>query len=247
MKKRDVAIVVIVAIGLIFAGFGGWQYRQSEVDYYKQMALDRKIELRELMGKFTHGQVELYNAQHELKATRAELEVTGSNLEEADAALETTRSEFEVTGSNLEEADAALETTRSELETALTEVARLDKKIRSGLQWWPSVEALQAWVSKNKLPVVLIADETGKINLVNPRSDPRYDCDDYADDLVEAAERDGYRLMEIPIENGRVAVWKTKVTDTLEPHIGTWTKIGNIFYYIKPVPPHHITEIGPAD
>lgn len=120
-------------------------------------------------------------------------------------------------------------------------IREVEKEVPRKLRWWPSIETLEQWVSENRLPVVLIADSNGVIDLRSPRSDPRYDCDDYSEDLIELAERDGYRLMEVPVVNGMI--FGTKVTNVPRYHVGTWTKVNNTYYYIEPVPGQGLADV----
>jgi len=93
---------------------------------------------------------------------------------------------------------------------------------------------MQSWVFNNEMPVVLIAGEDGKINLSDIQHDPRYDCDDYATDFENMAFADGYKLTACPVTNGKI--WGIKVSDKKGNHVGAWTKINGIYYYVEPVP-----------
>ena len=103
------------------------------------------------------------------------------------------------------------------------------------LKYFDTEEALRAWVAENKLSVVLIADKDGNIPLNNYPTDPRYDCDDYAEDLRRLAESQGYIIMLAPVAYGMI--WNIPVIDIPGLHMGNWTLVGTIAYYIEPYPP----------
>ena len=90
----------------------------------------------------------------------------------------------------------------------------------------------EEWVLSHTLPVVIIADRAN--NLVNPAFDPRYDCDDYADDYETLALSESISLWQAPVTNGRI--WGVKVSNTTGNHVGLWTKIDGVFYYVEPQP-----------
>lgn len=94
------------------------------------------------------------------------------------------------------------------------------KEIPVGLKFFASPDALKEWIDDNRLPTIW--------------GIPDYDCDDYSIDLVELAEDAGYRLMECPVYRGMV--WgSVRVSDTnWARHIGVWTRINDLFYYIEP-------------
>lgn len=241
MKRIDAVIIALVLLGMIVAGFVGWQSRQGEVDEYRQML---NVAGAEIVGF----KAELQDIQSKLGSTDAELVAAKVDLESAWLKLDAMRKELKDTQLSRANYRDELEIVQAELMTAWFELEALQEELkdaRKGLQWWPSVEALREWAAENELPIVIIVDSNGVIDLVNPRVDPRYDCDDYAEDLVKLAEKDGWRLMEVPVQNGMI--WGIKVTDTLELHVGTWTKINNEYYYVESIPPHKVVRILPAD
>jgi len=101
-------------------------------------------------------------------------------------------------------------------------------------QEFESKEQMESWVFNNEMPVVLIAGEDGKINLIDITHDPRYDCDDYATDFENMALADGYKLTACPVTNGEI--WGIKVSDKKGNHVGAWTKINGVYYYVEPMP-----------
>ena len=118
-------------------------------------------------------------------------------------------------------------------------------KAQTDLRWFENYEELQSWCDNNTLPIILIANADGVIDLVNPGKS-WYDCEDYAEELMRRAARDGYLLPMCPVMNGRVFL--THVSDYYEPHVGNWTRIGNEAYYIEPQPLiRHIVKIGNMD
>lgn len=99
-------------------------------------------------------------------------------------------------------------------------------------QGFPDVETARDWVLSHKLPIVLIAGEDGKVSFTDYSWNPIYDCDDYADDYEAMALSENILLWQCPVSNGEV--WGVKVSETTENHIGLWTKINGIYYYIEP-------------
>lgn len=98
-----------------------------------------------------------------------------------------------------------------------------------------TVEAAEEWIFSHRLPVVLITDEEGTILLDRVVSDSRYDCDDYADDYEKMALSENISLWQAPVTNGKI--WGVQVTENTEGnHVGLWTKIDGVYYYIEPGP-----------
>ena len=97
-----------------------------------------------------------------------------------------------------------------------------------------SKEQMESWIFNNEMPIVLIAGEDGKINLIDIAHDPRYDCDDYATDFENMALADGCKLTACPVTNGEI--WGVKVSDKKGNHVGAWTKINGVYYYVEPMP-----------
>lgn len=97
-----------------------------------------------------------------------------------------------------------------------------------------SAEIARKWVLSHKLPVVLIADEQGVISSQSVNN-PKYDCDDYADDFEKLALAAGISLWQAPVTNG--TIWGVQVTENIRGnHVGLWTKIDGVYYYIEPGP-----------
>ena len=103
-------------------------------------------------------------------------------------------------------------------------------------RFFESVEEAEGWLGnpQNQLPLVFIADEKGVIDFNNYKTNPLYDCDDYAEDYERLALKAGYIITQAPVSNGRI--WGVKVTDNEGYHIGNWTKIKNTYYYIESSP-----------
>jgi len=99
---------------------------------------------------------------------------------------------------------------------------------------FPDVDSAKGWTLSHALPVVLIADSSGVVRLDKSGHDPRYDCDDYADDYEMLALSDNISLWQAPVTNGRI--WGVRVSNTTGNHVGMWTKIDNTYYYIEPQP-----------
>ena len=104
-------------------------------------------------------------------------------------------------------------------------------------RFFESVEEAEDWIDnpQNQLPIVFIADENGVIDFNNYKTDPLYDCDDYAEDYERLALKAGYIITQVPVSNGKI--WGIKVTDNVVAnHVGNWTKIKNTYYYIESSP-----------
>ncbi len=99
------------------------------------------------------------------------------------------------------------------------------------LRYFENEEILREWVSTHKLSIVMIGG--GSLIGANP-SDPRYDCDEYAEDLRRLAESEGYILTPVPVMSG--CIWNIKVIDVPDKHVGNWTMVGNTYYYVEPFP-----------
>ncbi len=124
----------------------------------------------------------------------------------------------------------------------------VEKPIQS--KEFASFEEAQTWVNVNKLPIVLIADNSGNINLINSKPDSRYDCDDYARDFQNLALKMGWQITQIPI-NANGQIWGVQVMSPSPiPHVANWTRIGNSYYYIESSPSTNswkLIWVGDAD
>ena len=103
-------------------------------------------------------------------------------------------------------------------------------------RFFESVEEAEDWIDnpQNQLPIVFICDENGVVDFNNYKTNPLYDCDDYAEDYERLALKAGYIITQAPVSNGRI--WGVKVTDNEGNHVGNWTKIKNTYYYIESSP-----------
>jgi len=122
------------------------------------------------------------------------------------------------------------------------------KEVMAQPRHFVSVGEAEGWIAKHQLPLVLIADSSGTINLNNPRSTPAYDCDDYAEEYVKMALEDGYIMYEVPVANGRI--WGVKVSTAPGNHVGNMVKINGVYYYIESSPgpaQYRLTRILSAD
>ncbi len=97
-------------------------------------------------------------------------------------------------------------------------------------RYFESEEILREWVATHKLSIVMIGG--GSLN--GYQTDPRYDCDEYAEDLRRLAESEGYILTPVPVQSG--CIWNIKVIDALDRHVGCWTMVDNTYYYVEPFP-----------
>jgi len=115
--------------------------------------------------------------------------------------------------------------------TVETEVVREVEKAVYPYRFADAIAA-KAWVLSHRLPVTIIADMPN--NLIDNIHDSRYDCDDYADDYEALALSENVSLWQAPVTNG--CIWGIQVSKKLGNHVGMWTKIDNIYYYIEPQP-----------
>ncbi len=98
------------------------------------------------------------------------------------------------------------------------------------LRYFETETILREWVASHELSIVMI----GGGSLQNYNADPRYDCDEYAEDLRRLAEKDGYILTPVPVFSG--SIWSVRVSDAPMFHVGCWTMVGNTYYYVEPFP-----------
>lgn len=99
-------------------------------------------------------------------------------------------------------------------------------------QRFDDVDTAKEWILSHTLPIVIFGDRPN--NLINNAHDPRYDCDDYADDYESLALSDNISLWQCPVTNGYI--WGVKVSKETGNHVGLWTKINDTYYYIEPQP-----------
>ncbi len=110
------------------------------------------------------------------------------------------------------------------------------------LRQFASEDELRNWVKNHKLSVVIFSGQS----LRGGPSDPRYDCDEYAEDYRRLAERDGFVLGICPVNCGNV--WGVHVIDVANNHVGNLAQIGNTYYYVEPFPPNsRVVRIIDAD
>lgn len=124
-------------------------------------------------------------------------------------------------------------------------ITEMEKKLPQKFIEFKDLAELTEWLEKNSLPIQIIADEDGRIDLVNPKSTSQYDCDDYAEALQIKALEQGYLMSQQLVLNGRV--YGVKVSEYTEPHMGNLTTIGSNIYYIESIPPHKVVRITTRD
>ena len=124
-------------------------------------------------------------------------------------------------------------------------IVELEKKSPRKFREFEDLAKLTGWLEKNSLPIVLIADKDGGIDLLNPKSTSQYDCDDYAEALQRKALEQGFLMSQQLLLNGQV--YGVKVSEHTEPHMGNLTVIGNDIYYIESTPPHSVVRITGRD
>ena len=124
-------------------------------------------------------------------------------------------------------------------------IAEMEKNVPQKFREFKDLAELTEWLEKNGLPIRLIADKDGRIDLVNPKSTSQYDCDDYAEDLQRKALEQGFLMSQQLIINGKI--YGVKVSENTEPHMGNLTVIGNNIYYIESMPPHKVVRITSRD
>ena len=121
----------------------------------------------------------------------------------------------------LEEREPEIITKTVIKEVTVTEYITLPPVVKMARQF-NDVREMIDWVNDNRLPIILIADSNGEINLNGQPSNPLYDCDDYAGELQRRALKDGYIInVELDKENGL-------------PHALNSVIIGNDWYFIEP-------------
>ena len=104
----------------------------------------------------------------------------------------------------------------------------------SGPREFETVAQAQAWVDAHRLPLVLIAGADGSVNFNKPVTNQLYDCDDYATDFENAALKEGWKITQVPVTDGKI--WGVPVTGLKAYHVGNWTKIAGVYYYIESSP-----------
>lgn len=124
-------------------------------------------------------------------------------------------------------------------------IVEVEKKLAYEFREFEDLTELTDWLERNRLPIVIVADGSGSINLLNPESSSRYDCDDYAEDLQRKALVQGLLMSQQLVLNGRV--YGVKVTSITEPHMGNMAIAGNDIYYIESLPPHNVVKIVSRD
>ncbi|MCK9369881.1 hypothetical protein M0R04_08255 [Candidatus Dojkabacteria bacterium] len=110
------------------------------------------------------------------------------------------------------------------------------------LNEFSSLEEARKWINDNKLDSILYfsePDSTGKqtLDLDGYKTNPKYDCDDYAGNFQRRAFEAGYNIWQVPVYCGKI--WGRTVTMTADGyayHIGNMTRIGNGYYYIESSP-----------
>lgn len=120
-------------------------------------------------------------------------------------------------------------------------------------RFFKSYQELSAYVElyrtyEKSLPVVLIPDAAGLIDLYHPVDNPLYDCDDYSRDFVLKALDDGYIVYETLVRNGYIGL--RRVTSVYGEHSGIMARAGNAFYYVEVSPGRNrwqITKITELD
>ena len=123
--------------------------------------------------------------------------------------------------------------------------AEVEKKAFQEFREFKDLAELTEWLKNNGLPIRIIADEDGNIDLLHRKSTSQYDCDDYAEALQRKALEQGFLMSQQLVLNGQV--YGRKVSEYTEPHMGNLTVIGNTIYYIESVPPHNIVRITSRD
>lgn len=124
-------------------------------------------------------------------------------------------------------------------------ITEMEKKLPQKFIEFKDLAELTEWLEKNSLPIQIIADEDGRIDLVNPKSTSQYDCDDYAEALQIKALEQGYLMSQQLVLNGQV--YGHRVSEYTEPHMGNLTTIGSNIYYIESIPPHKVVRITTRD
>ena len=113
------------------------------------------------------------------------------------------------------------------------------------LKHWDNLDELESWLKINKLPIVIIASNTGLVGFTNITQDARYDCDDYAIELQRKALEQGYIISLQLINNGFLN--GVVVSPHKEPHMACLAIVEKSIYYIESIPPHKVVYITNLD
>lgn len=191
--KKQIAVVALMLI----AGFGGWQSRQYEVDYYKQAVAERGGQLRELAGKLTDSQAELRSTQIELRTVNVTLGITRERLQDAESQPGIVLQKWQDIKKELERAEDQLELVEVELQDAKLELQLREEYYKQKLQERHEAgyaDALEREVTLRdptyqELKEFLAQDETN----FNDYISQEYVCVDFAADLNNNAEAAGIR------------------------------------------------------
>lgn len=116
--------------------------------------------------------------------------------------------------------------------------------------YFNSVEDCESFIDSNrdKLPIMLIANSLGSVSFNSTESNKEYDCDDYARKWERIAMDAGYMFPQVPVVDGKV--WGVRVTSIRVNHVGNWTMVDGVYYYLEtsPCPDRwNLVRIGSAD
>lgn len=87
-------------------------------------------------------------------------------------------------------------------------------------RWFESMEELETWLDAHPPTRRFYADENGNLG-----ADPRWDCEDYGEELQREALEDGYLLPVLPMGIFLPAPG---------PHVANWTWIDGQTYSVEP-------------
>ncbi len=123
--------------------------------------------------------------------------------------------------------------------------AEVEKKVVTEFRVFENVMELERWLEENRLPIVVIANTSGYLNLINPAASNQYDCDDYAEDLQRKALQQGFLMSQQLVIDGRV--YGVQVSTNPRGHMGNLAIAGDYIYYVNSTPPHKIVKIVSRD
>ena len=241
------SLIIIIITGGIWAGYTLPQIFHDFKDAQSNLGAEQSRVLA-LENSLASTQNNLKETVSDLTGKTANLDESQDALIRAENDLTATQARLEISQYQLSQVQDQFATVQEQLTIALNDATTV-KDESPPPRPFISVQEAQAWLDNHQLPVVLIADQNGIINISQTQLDSRYDCDDYARDYQQLALNSGYIISLCPVENGEV--WGIKVSLLPEAHIACWVEIDNIYYYIESVPnlynSYQLTRIISAD
>ncbi len=239
-KNRNKIIVAFLLIAVLLLGFYFGRADIEEMENINNAELmimaDQTEKAHQQISEYSF---KLFDLQIKLQESRDALSKMTQYGSDTHAELLKTR-------------DALSEITRTpptqmpvEIIREVTVYVETEKEAPQELREFESLMELNGWLEKNTLSKVLITNSSGKVDLVNRKSTPQYDCDDYAENLQRRALEQGFLMSQQLLEDGKI--YGVKVSEATEGHMGNLTTIGNDIFYIESIPPHNVVKIVSRD